>query len=187
MKADSPITNKTSTEKKVAAVKAASDAVTAADVKKAIAAPKVDAPKRGPKKAAAQNEETAASGAAQGKTEEASAPKKRGRKPGAKNASSKKETVKKTAAKKTSKAVSAKKESETAAKGAAKKMEEQIVIQFAGKECTKDDLMNRINEIWTSEYGKKVSEMKKAAFYVKTEESAVYYVINDDITGKFDI
>ena len=107
MKADSPITNKTSTEKKVAAVKAASDAVTAADVKKAIAAPKVDAPKRGPKKAAAQNEETAASGAAQGKTEEASAPKKRGRKPGAKNASSKKETVKKTAAKKTSKAVSA--------------------------------------------------------------------------------
>lgn len=182
-KAESPTTSKTSTEKKVAAAKAAADAVTAADVKKAIAAPKVDAPKkRGPKKAVVQNEETVVvAEAAEGMTEEA-APKKRGRKPGVKNSTSKKETVKKTTTKKTAQATE-----EEAVESVIKKPEEQITIQYAGRECTKDDLMSRVNEVWVNEYGKEASEMQKVAFYVKPEEFAVYYVINDDITGKFDI
>lgn len=182
-KVESPTASKTSTEKKVAAAKITADAVTAADVKKAIAAPKVDAPKkRGPKKAAVQNDEETAVAAET--AEEVTAPKKRGRKPGMKNSTSRKETVKKAEPKKATKEAVTE---NAPATEVSDKPEEQITIQYAGRECTRDDLMNRAGEIWVNEYGKKASEMKKVAFYVKPEEFAVYYVINDDITGKFDI
>lgn len=174
-KVESPITNKTSTEKKVAAAKVTAGAVTAADVKKAIAAPKVEAPKRGPKKAAVPAAEAVSPlDGAEVKKEEA--PKKRGRKPGVKKEAAKKETAKKTEVKK-----------ETEKKAPAKKVEEKFVIQFAGRECTKEAIVDRIQAIWTNDFGKNASEMKKVAFYVKPEEAAVYYVINDDITGRFDI
>ena len=35
--------------------------------------------------------------------------------------------------------------------------------------------------------GRKESELKSLTLYVKPEESAAYYVINDDVTGKVEL
>ena len=86
-----------------------------------------------------------------------------------------KTTVKKTTSKKTP-------EQKTSAK-------EEIHIQFMGKDVSNEELINRAKEIWSLETGKKVSTIKSLQLYVKTEESMVYFVVNDDPahTGSFSI
>ncbi len=175
-KAVAPTANKSATEKKVANVKAAAAAVSATDTKKAVAKPNVSAPKEvaapaAPKKTPAP---------AETKTTAKKAPAK---KAPAKKAPAKKETVKKTPAKK----APAKKAPAKKAPAKSTAVDNSLFIQFMGRECSKEDLMNRMKDIWTNDMGKKASEMKKVTFYVKTEEAAVYYVVNDEIQGRFDI
>lgn len=170
-KAVAPTANKTSTEKKVAAVRLTDDAITATDTKKALAEPRVSKPTV--KKASVVSASV---------LEEKKAP-------------AKKETAKKAPAKKASAKTAAKKTTvkRTAAKTVAKKeaaktaIEEKFVIQFSGKDLSKEEMMNRMNQIWVEALGKKASALKKVAFYVKPEESMVYYVANDTITGQFEI
>lgn len=76
-----------------------------------------------------------------------------------------------------------------AKKPAAKKApakSQEIYIQFAGKEVLDKDLMNRVKDIWTKDLGNKVKDMTDVKIYVKPEEHAVYYVINNDVTGSFE-
>lgn len=100
----------------------------------------------------------------------------------------KKTPVRKTAAKKTTRT--------TVKKAATKKTpepkteaKEEIHIQFMGKDVSNEELVNRAKEIWSLETGKKVSTIKSLQLYVKTEESMVYFVVNDDPahTGSFSI
>ena len=63
----------------------------------------------------------------------------------------------------------------------------EVVLQFAEKEYTQDALVKIAKDVWTYDYDKKASELKKVQLFVKPEESKVYYVFNDDITGSFDI
>ena len=88
-----------------------------------------------------------------------------------------KETVKKVAAKSTAK------------KSAPAKAElkENVFVQFYGKEFNTQELAARVKEIWTGQMGHKESELKSLTLYVKPEESAAYYVINDDVTGKVEL
>ena len=75
----------------------------------------------------------------------------------------------------------------TAAKKApAKKTEvkEAVYLQYLGKEINKDDLMKQVKEIWTKELKHKVSELKSVTLYLKPEENAAYYVINEETTGR---
>ena len=90
----------------------------------------------------------------------------------------KKAPVKKAATRKTTKTP----EQKTSAK-------EEIHIQFMGKDVSNEELINRAKEIWSLETGKKVSTIKSLQLYVKTEESMVYFVVNDDPahTGSFSI
>ena len=109
-------------------------------------------------------------------------------KPAAKE-TEKKAPAKKTAAKKSeTKAAetktAAKKETKTTAK---KALEAAFVLQFQGREVTKDQLEERFKEVWTKDLGKKYTEVKKVAFYIKPEESAVYFVVNDSDEGSFGI
>jgi len=104
----------------------------------------------------------------------------------------KKAPVKKAAAKTTTKKAAApKKETvkkETTAKAAkTTKKEVKIAIQFADKSYTSEDLANIANDVWVYDYNKKASELKDVQLYVKPEESKVYYVFNDEITGDFNI
>ncbi len=100
----------------------------------------------------------------------------------------KKAPVRKTAAKRTTKTTVKKAVSKKASeqKTAAK---EEIHIQFMGKDVSNEELINRAKEIWSTETGKKVSTIKSLQLYVKTEESMVYFVVNDDPahTGSFSI
>lgn len=66
-------------------------------------------------------------------------------------------------------------------------VKESFVLQFMGRECTKEDMIARLHEIWTKDFERNINEISDIVFYVKPEESSVYYVVNKDITGKFDI
>ena len=92
-----------------------------------------------------------------------------------------KTTVKTTAAKKTT----AKKT--TAKKAASKK--ETFIVQFRGREVSKETIEHRFQDVWTKDFGRKIGEVKSVAFYVKPEDSAVYYVVNgeEEDRGSFPI
>lgn len=91
----------------------------------------------------------------------------------------KKAATKKTATKKT-----------TAKKSAAKKTTEKvtnIVIQFNGKEFTRDEIVDKVKKAYESDTGKKASGIKELNIYVKPEDDAAYYVINSKAAGKVDL
>lgn len=90
-----------------------------------------------------------------------------------KPAAEKKAPAKKTAAKRT-----------TAAK---KEVKKTTFLQYAGKEIDLDSLYEQVKTIWTKEMGKKAGDLKDVKLYVKPEEFAAYYVINEDVTGSIDL
>ena len=93
------------------------------------------------------------------------------------------EEKKTTAAKKTA----AKKPA--AKKPAAKKAElkTEMFLQFAGKEYTEKEILQKVKDIWTKVLKNKVGDMKDVKIYLKPEESAAYYVVNGDTTGKVEL
>ena len=93
------------------------------------------------------------------------------------------------AAKTAEKEVKEVKPAKPAAKAPAKKaaVKETIYLQYLGKEIDKEDLMKQVKEIWTKEQKKKVSDMKSVSLYLKPEENAAYYVINEEVSGKIDL
>ena len=76
-------------------------------------------------------------------------------------------------------------ETTKAAKAPAKKtaLKETVLMQWYGKEVSKEDLMKQVKEIWTKEMKRKVGEMKTVTLYLKPEENMAYYVINEEVTG----
>lgn len=96
-------------------------------------------------------------------------------------------TAEKPAAKKAAKkAAPAKK---APAKRTAKKAElkTEMFLQFAGKEYTEKELLQKVKDVWTKTLKNKVGDMKDVKIYLKPEESAAYYVINGDTTGRVDL
>ena len=91
----------------------------------------------------------------------------------AKKAPAKKTTARKTPAKRT-----------TTKKAAV--VTEEVYLQYAGKEFSSADLTAKVKEIW-KEMGKKVADLKDIKVYVKPEENAAYYVINNEETGSFGL
>ena len=70
---------------------------------------------------------------------------------------------------------------------AKKEAEQEMILQFGGREIKEKDLYERIQQIWIEGYGKKAEELKSLKVYVKPEEFTAYYVINDDVTGSIDL
>ena len=91
----------------------------------------------------------------------------------AKTAPAKKTTARKTPAKRT-----------TTKKAAV--VTEEVYLQYAGKEFSSADLTAKVKEIW-KEMGKKAADLKDIKVYVKPEENAAYYVINNEETGSFGL
>ena len=60
-----------------------------------------------------------------------------------------------------------------------KEAKTSFYLQYMGKEIS--------TEVWTKEYGKSVEEIKTLNVYLKPEEAAAYYVINEETTGKVTI
>ena len=94
--------------------------------------------------------------------------------------------------KKTTKTVDTKKAAETVAevkkaapkKTASKKAAEpkvKFVLQYAGKEVSCKEMMEAAKSAWTGE------AMKEVTLYVKPEENRVYFVVNGEEAGSFEI
>ncbi len=122
------------------------------------------------------------------KTEEAKAPKeavKETKETGAK------ETAEKTAKTRVTKAAAKdSKETDTkAAGGAGKKAEVKcsLQVQYAGKAYGQEELEKKAREIWKGELKQKAGDLKSIELYVKPEENKVYYVMNGEFKGSFDI
>ncbi|MFT3985755.1 MAG: DUF6465 family protein [Lachnospiraceae bacterium] len=90
----------------------------------------------------------------------------------AKKTDSKKEEVKKTAEKK---------------KPAAKRetVKEGFYVQFSGKDLEQSDVIRQAKEDYKTAGNK--AGIKSIDVYVKPEESAVYYVVNGDVKGRFEV
>ncbi len=87
----------------------------------------------------------------------------------------KKEPAKKAPAKKATPVKAAKAEIKTA-----------LYVQFAGNEVTEADIIDKVKAAYVAE-GHKESAIKEINLYVKPEEYAVYYVINDKAIGKVNL
>ena len=97
----------------------------------------------------------------------------------------------KTAKKTAKKAADSMKETAAAAKKAAKKNYTKLAlketyIQIFGQEIRESELLEKIEEDYKAQ-GHRISSMKSLNLYVKPEEGACYYVINDTITGSVEL
>ena len=81
-------------------------------------------------------------------------------------------TVKKAAAKKTVKKAAA--------------VKETVSLQYLGKDIKTADLMEQVKNIWTGELGKDAADLKAINLYLKPEDNAAYYVINESFSGRID-
>ena len=100
--------------------------------------------------------------------------RKPGRKPAAeKKAAEKKETVKKVPAKKEE----VKKE----------EVKESVHIQFGGRSYATEELVKIAKDVWQYDLNQAPEDFKTVDLYVKPEENIVYYVINGEVQGSFNI
>ena len=60
-----------------------------------------------------------------------------------------------------------------------------LFIQYNGKQVEEKDIVASVKKAWT-DAGNKVGEIKTMEVYVKPEEDAVYYVINETESGKVE-
>lgn len=72
------------------------------------------------------------------------------------------------------------------AKKAAAKVETVVTVQFMGNEVAVSAVEEKVKAQFVAE-GNKASSIKSLNIYVKPEESAAYYVINGDVTGRVDL
>ena len=68
-----------------------------------------------------------------------------------------------------------------------KEAKTSFYLQYMGKEISTEEITKKEHEVWTKEYGKSVEEIKTLNVYLKPEEAAAYYVINEETTGKVTI
>lgn len=102
--------------------------------------------------------------------------KKAAKKVAAKAEDTAEKTVKKAAAKKTATKTTKKADLKT-----------EFFLQFSGKEYTEKEILKKVKDVWTKDLKNKVGDMKDVKIYLKPEESAAYYVVNGDTTGKIDL
>ncbi len=62
-----------------------------------------------------------------------------------------------------------------------------ISVQFAGKSYTNEDLVKIAKDVWQYDLKREEKDLKSVDFYVKPEESTVYYVFNGTEEGCFGI
>ena len=66
-------------------------------------------------------------------------------------------------------------------------LKKEIILQFYGKEYTEKEIVAKVKEVWTKDMKRKVSEMKSLKIYLKPEESAAYFVVNEEADGKVEL
>ena len=102
-----------------------------------------------------------------------------------KTAKAETKTEKKVATKKAATEKAPAKKTTTTKKAAAVKA--GITLEFNEKSYTTEKLVEIAKDVWVYDLGRDVKDFKTVELYVKPEESAVYYVVNAEVTGCFAI
>lgn len=66
-------------------------------------------------------------------------------------------------------------------------LKETVYLQYAGKEISSQEIQKEVKEYWTKTLKNKVGDIKSLTIYLKPEENAAYFVINDDVTGSIEL
>ena len=96
------------------------------------------------------------------------------------------ETVVKAAAKTTAKKATKKAAAKKTAKAEKKELVPEVFVQFDGNEDVVANVIERAKEAFTAD-GHRASSIKSLKVYLKPEEYAAYYVINDTYAGKVNL
>ena len=75
---------------------------------------------------------------------------------------------------------------EPAPKKTTKKINASIMVEYNGQSVSTDAVLENVKKTFEAE-GNKLSAIKDLQIYVKPEDNAAYYVINQDITGKVNL
>lgn len=102
----------------------------------------------------------------------------------AKKATTKKETTKKetTAKRAAAKKETVKKETTTKRTASRKALKVNAIVEHYGKQISEQDIIENVKRAWTNS-GKAEKDIKSMELYIKPEENAVYYVVNETETG----
>lgn len=65
-------------------------------------------------------------------------------------------------------------------------MKTTLFVEYAGKQVDDKTLVAKAKELWVAE-GNKIKDIKTLNIYVKPEENAAYYVINEGTSGKIEL
>lgn len=88
---------------------------------------------------------------------------------------------KKTAAKTTAKASETKKTTAKTTKAA----KAEVFVEFSGVQVSIDEVVENVKKTFAAEGNNE--EVKSVKVYLKPEDQAAYYVVNDTIEGKMDV
>lgn len=96
------------------------------------------------------------------------------------------ETTVKAAAKTTAKKATKKAAAKKTAKAEKKELVPEVFVQFDGNEDVVANVIERVKEAFTAD-GHRASSIKSLKVYLKPEEYAAYYVVNDTYAGKVNL
>lgn len=65
-------------------------------------------------------------------------------------------------------------------------MKTAFYVESYGRQAEEKALIAKIKELWVAE-GNKIKDIKDLSIYVKPEEDACYYIINEDISGQIKL
>ena len=65
-------------------------------------------------------------------------------------------------------------------------MKMRTFVEYSGKQVEEKEIIANIKKVWV-EAGNKVGDIKTLDLYIKPEEDAVYYVINDTESAKVEL
>ena len=71
-------------------------------------------------------------------------------------------------------------------KAAKEELKPEVYIQYQGREGVVEDAIKKVTEQFVAE-GHRASTIKSLQLYLKPEENAAYYVINQKIAGRVDL
>lgn len=61
-----------------------------------------------------------------------------------------------------------------------------LYVEYQDRQVEDKALITQIKNLWANS-GNKIKDIKTLKIYIKPEENAAYYVINDDFTGNIQL
>lgn len=65
-------------------------------------------------------------------------------------------------------------------------MKTSMYVEYQGLKVEEKDIITKVKELWVND-GNKIKDIKELKLYIKPEEATVYYVINEETSGKIEL